>query len=60
MAKDKNTYIIRSYPDNKTGVSRSRVYDIKHLIEYLKEMEVGEERIIKNNKRECRIKKLSD
>ena len=55
---DKNTYIIKEYLDNKSGYSRSKVYDKQHFISYLKEMEVGEKVKFKNHKGIYEIKKL--
>tara|TARA_Y100000310_G_C20224570_1_gene597305 strand:- start:132 stop:329 length:198 start_codon:yes stop_codon:yes gene_type:complete len=57
---DKNTYIIREYPDNKTKVSRSRVYDKQHFIIYLKEMETGEEVKFKSPNGIYKIKKIKE
>ena len=55
---DKNTYIIKKYPDNKTGYSRSIVYDKQHFMSYLQEMKTGEVVKLKNHKYEIEIEKV--
>ena len=55
--KDENVYIIKKYPDNKTGVSKSRIYDMNHLHIYMEEMEIGEKVIIKKGKNKIEFEK---
>ncbi len=57
---DKNTYVIREYPDNKTGYSKNRIYDEQDFIGYLQEMKVGETIKFKNHKGVYEIKKIKD
>ena len=58
--EDKNTYIIREYPNNKTGYSKSRVYNKRHFISYLQEMEIGETVKFKNHQGVYEVKKIQD
>ena len=57
---DKNTYIIKQFPNNNSGYSRSRVYNKSHFICYLKEMEVNETVQFRNYRGVFEIKKLKN